>query len=111
MVSDHFEVDPDEMAAAGERLQRLAERLNSEWSSFQAAVQARGDIFGDDDVGGLIGASYQAAEQMISTCYVSAARAFAGFGTGLAVMGARFAQVEQDNSDLFRRIDSTLPRG
>src|SRR5690349_15693055 len=99
MAGGHFEVDPDELVAAGERLHHLAERLNGEWDSFQAAVQARGDIFGDDDVGGLIGASYQAAEQMISTCYVSAARAFAGFGSGLAGMGARFAQVEGEISD------------
>jgi hypothetical protein len=82
----------------------VAEQLDSEWTRFRAGVQGRGDIFGDDAVGGLIGASYSAAQELIDACYTSAAQAFAGFGTGLARMADGYEQTEQDHTDMFQQL-------
>jgi hypothetical protein len=100
-MDGHLEVEPAHLRDGGNRLGQIAERLQTEWSSFASGVKARGDIFGDDPIGGLIGASYQAAEQLAEGCYTSAATAFAGFGTGLSTMADQYEQVEQDNTDMF----------
>jgi hypothetical protein len=82
-VSAGVEVDLEALRRAGEQLIRAAERLEGEWAAFSSQVQSMGDIFGDDAVGGLIGASYQAAHQIADECFVSVAESFDDFGTGL----------------------------
>jgi hypothetical protein len=45
-----------------------------------------GEIFGDDPVSSLIGASYQAAHQIAEQSYASVAASFDGFGQALHAM-------------------------
>jgi len=59
-------VSPESLRAAGRQFGQLADRLNTEWTSFASQVQAMGDIFGDDMVGGLIGASHEGAMEVQS---------------------------------------------
>jgi uncharacterized protein YukE len=103
-MDDQFLVEPSELRGAGAELERIAERLNAEWSGFLSRAQARGDIFGDDSVGGLIGMSYQAAQEIIGKCYGSAVEAFAGFGQGLATMADGYEEIEQAHVEMFRRL-------
>jgi uncharacterized protein YukE len=103
-VDDGFVVHPPQLRDCSGQLQQVAEHLDGEWTRFRAGVQARGDIFGDDAVGGLIGATYQAAQQLIDGCYASAAKAFAGFGTGLSRMADGYEQTDQDHADMFHRL-------
>jgi uncharacterized protein YukE len=103
-----FEVDPASMRDAAQRLQQVGERLGSEWQSFASGMLSRGDVFGDDPVGGLIGASYHAAHDLAEKCYQSGVQALGGFGDGLSQMAAAYDQVERQITDLFKQFKEAI---
>lgn len=80
MAGDDVEVYPAGMRVAGDGLSGQATQLASAWHSHAATVTAKGDIFGDDPVGSLIGASYWAAHQIAGRSYASVAQNFTGLG-------------------------------
>jgi hypothetical protein len=82
-MGDQLHVEPDTLRRGGQGILSAAQQVAEEWQRFSAKVQGMGDIFGDDAVGGLIGASYQAAHQIADKCFASVAKGFGGFGTGL----------------------------
>ncbi|MEV4656931.1 WXG100 family type VII secretion target [Micromonospora sp. NPDC049301] len=99
-----LDVDPEQLRQAAGGVQRAGERLEQQWQRLQATAGGMGDIFGGDDVGGLIGASYHAAQQIAEQSVMSVVAAFAGFGDGLAGMGAAYDEVEARNAALFERL-------
>ncbi|GIF14191.1 WXG100 family type VII secretion target [Actinoplanes teichomyceticus] len=103
-MSAGIQVDTDGLRRAGQQLSQAAQRLDEEWFRFTSRVQSLGDIFGDDVVGGLIGASYQAAHDIADSCFVSVVEAFEGFGTGLEEAADNHAANEQDIADRFDRL-------
>ncbi|GAA2711902.1 WXG100 family type VII secretion target [Actinoplanes palleronii] len=103
-MSTGVEVDLDALRRAGEQLARAAERLDREWAGFSSQVQSMGDIFGDDAVGGLIGASYQAAHQIADECFVSVAESFDDFGVGLEESADSHEANEREIADRFNRM-------
>jgi len=103
-----FHVDPENIRDSAQRLQQVAERLSSEWQSFASGILGRGDVFGDDPVGGLIAASYQAAHELADKCFTSGLEALGGFGEGLTQMAETYEQVEQEISDLLTRFGESV---
>ena len=103
-MSAGVEVDVDALRRAGEQLIRAAERLDREWAAFSSQVQSAGDIFGDDAVGGLIGASYQAAHQIADECFVSVVESFDDFGAALEESADNHEANELEIADRFSRI-------
>ncbi|MEU1395243.1 WXG100 family type VII secretion target [Micromonospora zamorensis] len=99
-----LDVDPEQLRQAAGGVQRAGERLEQQWQRLRATADGMGDIFGDDDVGGLIGASYQAAQQIAEQSVSSVVAAFAGFGDGLARMSTAYDEVEARNAALFERL-------
>jgi hypothetical protein len=100
-VADGFQVHPDSIRRAGDALYQASDRLAEQWDQFCGQVEARGDIFGDDAVGGLIGMSYQAAEDIAGRSYESVISAFAGYGDGLYAMADQYDSTEQNATDSF----------
>jgi len=99
-----LDVDAEQLRLAADGVQRAGERLEQQWQRLRATADGMGDIFGGDDVGGLIGASYQAAQQIAEQSITSVVAAFAGFGDGLAKMGTAYDEVESRNAALFDRF-------
>jgi hypothetical protein len=100
-VADGYDVDTQTLRQAGNDLVAAAEQLDSAWQSLLGQAQGMGDIFGDDAVGGLIGASYTAAQDIADRSYLSVLRGFAAFAQGLAVMADTYDGAEATNTDLF----------
>jgi hypothetical protein len=94
-----MDVYPPSLREGGTNLGDHANRLRDEWDRFSAGVQGRGDIFGDDPIGGLIGASYQAAQQIAHDSYTSVADNLSGFGDGLHAMADDYENTDQGSSD------------
>ncbi|OLE23464.1 MAG: hypothetical protein AUG44_22165 [Actinobacteria bacterium 13_1_20CM_3_71_11] len=97
-------VSPESLRAAGRQFGQLADRLNTEWTSFASQVQAMGDIFGDDMVGGLIGASHEGAMEVAGQSYQSVIRAYGSYADGLSAMADRYDETEQGHVDTFSKI-------
>jgi hypothetical protein len=103
-VDGPLSVDLDSLQRGGTALARVAGTLAERWSQFSSQVEAMGDIFGDDDVGSLIGVSYQAAHQVADESFRSVIDSLGWFGGGLAFMGRRYAETEQQIADRFTRL-------
>jgi hypothetical protein len=103
-VRDDLDVHPPALRQGGTHLTTVAEQLASQWEALRAQTAGMGDIFGDDDVGSLIGMSYQAAEQIAAECLGSVIEGLAGFGDGLGLMADQYDLVEQDNHAQFNTM-------
>jgi uncharacterized protein YukE len=103
-MADGITVDPVALRTGGAQLQQVAAQLRTQWATFSGQVQAMGDIFGDDQVGGLIGASYGAAHEIADSCFTSVADAFDGFGTGLSRCADNHERTDQDIAGGFDRM-------
>jgi hypothetical protein len=99
-----FEAEPASLREAGKDLFGCAQQLNTQWQAFDAQARGRGDIFGDDMVGGLIGASYQVAHQIAGGAYLSVVKSFAEFGQGLAAMANSYQATDESTSAAFDRF-------
>lgn len=97
-----FEVNPDSLLQAGGALSDVARELQERWRSAVSQIESLGDIFGDDDVGSLIGMSYWAAHAIAGESYDSIVAGLDWFGSGLRTMGERHAANEDEVTGLFR---------
>ncbi|MEU7573365.1 hypothetical protein [Micromonospora sp. NPDC049240] len=99
-----LDIDPVQLRAAGDGVRTAAAQLEARWQRLRGTADGMGDIFGADDVGGLIGASYRAAQQIAECSVTSVLAALTGFGDGLVDMGDAYDRIEEDNAALFRRL-------
>lgn len=104
MTGGGYEVHPPSLRRAGSDLESVAQHLSAQWEALRTRSAAMGDIFGDDDVGGLIGMSYQVAEEIAAECLRSVIEGLRGFGAGLDVMAERYDLAEQDNLATFNGL-------
>ncbi|MFG1880557.1 type VII secretion target [Micromonospora sp. NPDC049102] len=100
-MPEDLQVHPPALRQGGGHLTTVAEQLAAQWEALRARTASMGDIFGDDDVGALIGMSYQAAEEIAAECLGSVVDGLRGFGDGLGVMADQYDLVEQDNDAQF----------
>jgi hypothetical protein len=103
-MADGIQVDLAALRRGGEGLQRAAQQLEQEWSAFSGRVQSMGDIFGDDMVGGLIGASYHAAHEIADESFMSAADGLDGFGAGLMESADNHEATDQSGAESFQQM-------
>lgn len=103
-MGDQLEVHPPSLRQAGRGLQDVAGRLKSEWQNLHNTVQGMGEMFGDDMVSSLIGASYQAAHGMAQDSYTSAADGLADFGDGLVAMADVYDKVEDATTEASSQV-------
>jgi uncharacterized protein YukE len=99
-----FDVSPQSLRTASQGVASAAEQLQQQWQSLMSTSQGMGDIFGDDMVGGLIGASYGAAQEIASDSFTSAMDGFSQIAEDLNAMADLYDDTEQVNAD---NIDST----
>lgn len=103
-MTGRFDVDTDTLRDGARRMAELADRLTAEWQGFAADTLGRGDVFGDDPVGSLIGASYRSGHEIAERSLAGVAEALRQFGVGLTQMADTYDAAEQQNADLLRRI-------
>jgi hypothetical protein len=99
LSGEELRFHPPSLRDGGQSLSDVSERLAAAWRALEATAQGMGDIFGDDDVGSLIGTTYQVAQQIAAESYQSAAQGFGYFGGGLRQMADDFEQSEQETGE------------
>lgn len=100
-----FEAVPDNLRDSAGLMRTAAEALTTAWQALDSKVQGMGDIFGDDDVGGLIGISYQAAHDIATENMTSVIEALGGFGEGLDGMAVGYDENETAVDESFKKFE------
>ena len=93
---------------SGDGLHGVSEQLRQEWKSLDDHVTAQGDIFGDDDVGGLLAIAYQVIHAKAGESYTQAADDFDGLGTGLRSVGDTYDELEKQHIETLDIINKAL---
>jgi hypothetical protein len=93
---------------SGKGISKQGEQVQTEWGKLKSSSEGRGDIFGDDDVGGLIGMSYQAVFGLADEAFTTAADDFNAFGEALTKAGDRHAETERNHAAILKRLGSAF---
>ena len=101
MAGDELVVSADSLRGGAEGLRGVADEFASAWSSFSASVEAMGDVFGDDDIGGLIGLSHELAQQIAGEAFGSVTEALSACADGLSSMACAHEDNEAGSESLF----------
>lgn len=89
---------------SGKGISKQGEQVQDEWGKLKSTSEGMGDIFGDDDVGGLIGMAYQTVFSLADEAFTSAADDFNAFGEALNKAGDRHEETEKNHMDLLQRL-------
>lgn len=103
---DGYRIDSDELRGASDGIDQAAQAIGEAWTRFAGLVQGMGDIFGDDMVGGLIGASHGAAFGIVDDSIVKAVEVLQGSSGNLAIMAAAYDKAEYENISTVNRAGS-----
>lgn len=103
-----FQVDPDHLSASGAAMQVVAERLSEELSAFRAELAGFGAPWGSDDIGSLIGAAHDEVSAYAFECYQDALEEIASAGIDVAVMGTKYAEIEEKITGQFTGMQAGL---
>lgn len=104
MAGDSLQITFADLKQAAQSLAQVSQSFTSAWQSFSSQAKSMGDIFGDDMVGGLIGASYEAAHEIADETFNSAAEALQQFSDGLTQMATAHEENERNAQDLFKQM-------
>jgi hypothetical protein len=91
---------------SGKGISKQGEQVQTEWGQLKSTSEGMGDIFGDDDVGGLIGMAYQTVFDLADEAFTTAADDFTAFGDALNKAGDNQEESEKTHADLLQRIGS-----
>jgi hypothetical protein len=94
---NEMDVSPDRIRKAGSGIRTSAQQLQGGWEAFQAELASFGQPWGNDDLGSLIGACYQAILEVAAECYAENIAEIDGHAEGVQTMAANFFSAE-DNS-------------
>ncbi|BBH70838.1 hypothetical protein ACTI_75230 [Actinoplanes sp. OR16] len=97
-MAGDLDIHPASLRGAGKRLQDAADRLDDLWRQHVTTGDGRGDIFGADPIGGLIGASYHAALDIADTSYTSVTVDLRGFADVLNGIADDVEQTDQSSA-------------
>lgn len=99
---------PSSLRRSGEGLQQVSRTVHEEWQKLRTTAQGMGDIFGDDIVGGLIGAAYREIEDVGNDTFTSAGEDFHVMGDGLTTVADRHEEMERAHTGVLDNIDGSL---
>jgi len=98
------EYHPEGLRESGKGLSDVAQRSREEWQRLDSHVKGLGDIFGQDDVGSLIGMAYQVIHDKAAEVHSRAADDFEKLGAGLKGVGDIWEEVESQYAQLLGQI-------
>ncbi|MCO6011601.1 ESX-1 secretion-associated protein [Actinoallomurus purpureus] len=93
-MGEELRFEPESLHTSGQNVQQVGEDMDTDWQAMQATADGMGDIFGDDMVGSLIAATYQAAHQIAGDTYTSSSKGLTDFGDGLKTMSGNYQATE-----------------
>ena len=100
-------IDPDGLRAAGTSLQDVSDQFLTELRTFLADLSAFGAPWGDDEIGGLIGAACEEVTAYAAECFESVMEELGVVGVDLN----RMAHLHEVNEQAFAEGFTGLGQG
>jgi hypothetical protein len=94
-MADELKVDPVTMRRAAGGINTATNTLQSQSAAFQQELAAQSDAFGDDDLGSLIAAVYQAIHDLAFGSYDDNTGAMKGHVQGVHDLATAYETSEQ----------------
>ena len=107
-MSEERQNAPEALRNSGKDLMRVGDDGHAAWAALKNKSEGMGDIFGDDLVGGLIGAAYGAVFQLADESFTGSHDDIIGFGERLKYAGDNNERTEHGNAKALSDLDETL---
>jgi hypothetical protein len=107
-MAEELEVDPAKMREAAGGIHTATNSLQSQFAGFQQELAAQSDAFGDDDLGSLIGAVYQAIHELAFGSYDDNAGAMKDHVQNVHNLAAAYDTSEQANTGEVNNVRNVL---
>lgn len=107
-MDDGFRVDPDRLAAAADALNTVADRLVGEIQQLQGQLSGYGEPWGGDEIGMLIGATYDAVTEYTFDTLDEVIEDLYGDVDGLYRMAGIYQRAEDSTTDDFDQLGGQL---
>jgi hypothetical protein len=107
-MSDQRKYDSAALRDHGKNLMRIGDDSHTAWARLKQKSDGMGDIFGDDLVGGLIGAAYGAIYVLADGSLTSASDDLVAFGEKLKYVGDSNDQAEETHVTLLSDIGTQV---
>ncbi|HCT78041.1 MAG TPA: hypothetical protein DGT23_15895 [Micromonosporaceae bacterium] len=104
-----FEVDPAGLRDADERVGMAIVDADTMLGQFETEIEAFGEPWGHDDLGGLIGEVYQAAYAMAMNCFNSNLDTMDAYATRLGVAADSYEQTDQASAEQSAAVQNSHP--
>ncbi|RKR86698.1 hypothetical protein BDK92_0959 [Micromonospora pisi] len=103
-----FEINPESLRDGGATIGDTARSFGDRLQAFRAELASYDGAWGDDAIGALIGAPYQAVSEWAFDCYRAAADELLSAGTDLGVMADGYEGADESASGLFQNLHRQL---
>jgi hypothetical protein len=107
-MSDGLEVDPAKMREAAGGIHTATNDLQGQFAGFQQELAAQSDAFGDDDLGSLIAAVYQAIHELAFGSYDDNAGAMKDHVQSVHALAGAYETSEQASTGEVNNVRSVL---
>ncbi|MGW5360234.1 hypothetical protein [Actinopolymorpha pittospori] len=107
-MTDQRQYDSAALRDHGKHLMRIGDDSQAAWARLKRKSEGMGDIFGDDLVGGLIGAAYGAIYALADGSFTSASNDLVLFGEKLKYVGDTNEQVEDVHVTMLSDIGTSV---
>ncbi|MFI6267693.1 WXG100 family type VII secretion target [Micromonospora zamorensis] len=103
-----FEIDPEQVRAAGTGLVGVGDRLASALETLDARLKSFGEPWGGDSLGTLVGLSFPVVSGYLVQCYAAMADEYQSSGEDLVALAEDMTAVEEDLTGQFGALASKL---
>jgi hypothetical protein len=101
-------LDVEQLDGRGADLAEASRSFAEQVSRFQSQTAGLEGAWGDDMIGGLIGAAYTVVAQWALECWQDVVGELASAGEDLQGMARQFDEAEQGLTETFRRLGESL---
>ncbi|TNY36682.1 WXG100 family type VII secretion target [Thermomonospora catenispora] len=99
-----YRIQAQSMRTAAGELERAAERLAEQWKAMLATVRGMGEPWGSDDIGVLIGTSYQAVEAQADESLTGVSRELGSMAEGLRQAADNHQKAEEKSTETVSKV-------
>ena len=109
MNLEALDINSDSLRQAAQQLTGIAEDTDGTLQMFQNLIDSIGNVWGDDDLGSIIGMIYQGAMALVINCFMSNLDTLDSYCERLGIAANNYDEVDSMASQLLRMVQQSGP--